>query len=118
MNRHAEGAAVEKLSQGTIGARRLLQGVSLIGFLVAIAPLSTDSVSVFGIGFSIGDDALKRVLMLVLIYLTAAFVVRVLTDLAAAGPARLEIRLRERLTVTSAPRRPMTSAGPVQNLVC
>ncbi len=98
MNRHAEGAAaaVEKLSQGTIGARRLLQVMSLIGFLVAIVPLSTDSVSVFGIGFSIGEDALKRVLMLVLIYLTAAFVVRVVTDLAAAGPSRLEIKLRER----------------------
>ncbi|WP_428103036.1 hypothetical protein [Candidatus Rariloculus sp.] len=97
MNRHAEGAAVEKLSQGTIGARRLLQVVSLIGFLVAIVPLSTDSVSVFGIGFSIGEDVLKGMLMLVLIYLTAAFVVRVLTDVAAAGPSRLEVRLSERI---------------------
>ena len=94
---HAEGAATEKLSQGTIGARRLLQVVSLIGFLVAIVPLSTDSVSVFGIGFSIGEAVLEGVLTLVLAYLTIGFVVRVVTDLAAAGPSRVEVRLRERI---------------------
>ena len=94
----AEGAATEKLSQGTIGARRLLQVVSLIGFLVAIVPLSTDSVSVFGIGFSIPESVLKGVVTLVLAYLTIAFVVRVITDLAAAGPSRLETRLRERIS--------------------
>ena len=94
---NAGGAATEKLSQGTIGARRLLQSVSLIGFLVAIVPLSTDSVSVFGIGLSMNEAVIKGVVMLVLVYLTIGFVVRVLTDLAAAGPSRLEIRLRERV---------------------
>ena len=94
---HAERVATEKLSHGTIGARRLLQGVSLIGFLVAIMPLSTYSVSVFGIGLSIGEDAQRGMLTLVLVYLTTAFIVRVLTDLAAAGPSRFEIRLRERI---------------------
>lgn len=94
---HAEGAATEKLSQGTIGAGRLPQVVSLIGFLVAIVPQSTDSVSVFGMGFSIGEAVLKGVLTLALGYLTISFVLRVVTDLAAAGPLRLEIRLRERI---------------------
>ena len=93
----ADAAATEILSQGTIGARRLLQVVSLIGFMVAIAPLSTDPVSVFGIGFSIGEAALKGVLTLVLAYLTIGFVVRVVTDLAAAGPSRVELRIRERI---------------------
>ncbi len=97
MKQHAESAATEKFSQGTISARRLLQGVSLIAFLVAIVPLSTESVSVFGIGISIGEDALKGMLTLVLAYLTLAFAVRVFTDLAAAGPSRLEVRLRERI---------------------
>ena len=94
---HAEGGATEKFSQGTIGARRLLQVVSLVGFLVAIVPLPADSVSVFGIGLSIGETVLKGVVTLVLIYLMIGFVVRVVTDLAAAGPSRLEIRLRERI---------------------
>ena len=94
---HAGGAATEKLSPGTIGARRLLQGVSLIGFLVAIVPLSTDAVSVFGVGLSVGEEALRGLLTLVLVYLTIAFIVRALTDLAAAGPTRLDIRLRERI---------------------
>ena len=97
MEQHGEGAGTEKLSQGTIGARRLLQVVSLIGFLVAIVPLSTDSVSVFGIGFSIGGEALKGMLAVVLAYLMVAFAVRVLTDLAAAGPSRLEVRLWEKI---------------------
>lgn len=97
MEQEAEGVATEKLSQGTIGARRWLQVVSLIGFLVAIVPLSADSVSVLGIGFSIGEDALKGILTVVLAYLTLAFAVRVFTDLAAAEPSRLDIRLRERI---------------------
>ena len=97
MDEHADGAATEKLSQGTIGARRWLQGVSMVGIAVSIVPLSTDSVSVFGIGLSIGEDVLRMMLTFVLFYLTAAFVVRALTDFAAAGPSRLEIALRERI---------------------
>ena len=60
-------------------------------------PLSTDSVSVFGIGLSIGEDVLRGMLTFVLIYLTAAFVVGALTDFGAAGPSRFEVRLRERI---------------------
>ena len=90
----AEGTA-EKLSQGTIGARRLLQGVSLIGFLVAITPLSADSVSVFGISLSITEELLTGTLTVVLIYLTIGFVVRAFTDLGGAGESRFESRLRE-----------------------
>ena len=97
MDEHGGGAATEKFSQGTNGARRFLMGVSLIGVLVAIVPLSTKAVSVFGIGLSIGDDVLRGMLMFVLIYLTVAFAVRALTDLAASGPSRLEIALRERI---------------------
>jgi len=92
----AEGRA-EKLSQGTIGARRLLQGVSLIGFLVAIRPLSADSVSVFGISLSITEELLTGVLTVVLIYLTIGFMVRAFTDLGGAGESRFESRLRERM---------------------
>ena len=71
--------------------------MSLIGFLFAIEPLSTDSISVLGIGFSVGEAVLKGVLTLVLAYLTNGFVVRVVTGLAAAGPSRVELRLRERI---------------------
>ena len=87
MDERAGRAATEKLSQGTIGARRWLQGVSMVGI----------AVSVFGIGLSIGEDVLRGMLTFVLIYLTVAFVVRALIDFAAAGPSRLEIRLRERI---------------------
>ena len=96
MAERAEGTA-EKLSQGTIGARRLLQGVSLIGFLVAITPLSADSVSIFGISLSITEELLTGILTVVLIYLTIGFVVRAFTDLAGAGESRFESRLRERI---------------------
>lgn len=92
----AEGTA-EKLSPGTIGARRLLQGVSLIGFLVAITPLSADSVSIFGISLSITEQLLTGILTVVLIYLTIGFVVRAFTDLAGASESRFESRLRKRI---------------------
>ena len=92
-----EGTA-EKLSQGTIGARRLLQGVSLIGFLLAIAPLSGDSVSIFGISLSITEELLKGILAVVLVYLTIGFMVRAFTDLAGAGESRFESRLREKIS--------------------
>ena len=42
MAESTEGVEAVKLSQGTIGARRLLLVVSLIGFLVVILRLSTD----------------------------------------------------------------------------
>ena len=97
MDELAEETTPEKLSHGTIGARRLLQGISLIGFLGSIVPLSADTVSVFGIGLTISEGVLKGILALVLIYLTIGFIVRVLTDIAGARPLRLEIKLRKQI---------------------
>ena len=89
--------AHEKFSQGTVGARRLLLGASVVGFLVATVPLSGEPVPVFGIGLNVSEDVLKGMLALVLIYLGASFIVCVFTDLAAARPSRFEIRLGERV---------------------
>ena len=97
MDEREETTVADKLSPGTISARRLLQGTSLIGFLVATVTLSAETVSVFGIGLAISEELLKGLLTVVLIYLTTGFTVRVVTDLAAALPSRFEIRLRERV---------------------
>ena len=95
MDDRVKDTVAEKLAPGTISSRRLLQGVSLIGFLVAIVPLTADSVSVFGIGLEIGQDVMKGLLTVVLIYLTTGFMVRVVVDLSAARPSPFEMRLNE-----------------------
>lgn len=95
MDDRVTDTVAEKLSPGTISSRRLLQGVSLIGFLVAIVPLTADSVSVFGIGLDIGQDVMKGLLTVVLIYLTTGFMVRVVVDLSAARSSPFEMRLKE-----------------------
>ncbi len=97
MDERGEGPTPEKFSQGTVRARRLLLGASVVGFLVATVPLAGEPVSVLGIGASVSDDVLRGLLVLVLVYLAASFTVCVFTDLAGARPTRFEIRLREKI---------------------
>ena len=92
-----EGSAPEKFTHGTVRARRLLLGASVVGLLVATVQLAGEPVSVFGIGVNVSDDVLRGMLVLVVVYLAASFMVCVFTDLAAARPSRFEIRLREKI---------------------
>ena len=97
MDEHSDEMSQEKLSNSTIGARKLLLGTALFGFLVAVMPLAVEKVSVFGISLQIGMAELSAIVSIVLIYLAAGFIVRSFTDLAGATPSPTEKRLRERI---------------------
>ena len=97
MGEHSEETTREKLSNGTISARRILLGTSLVGCLVATMPLSVEKVSVFGISLQIGIREMEGIMILVLIYLAVAFMVRTFTDLGGAPLSPTEKRLRERI---------------------
>ena len=92
-----EESVQEKLTHGTISARRVLLATSLIGFLVAITPLSADEVSILGITLSTNTEVLRGLVTLVLICLTIGFVVRVFTDFIGAKPTLVEVSLDERI---------------------
>ena len=92
-----EESVQEKLTHGTLSARRVLLATSLIGFLVAITPLSADEVSIFGITLSTNTEVLRGSVTLVLICLTIGFVVRVFTDLVGTKPTLVEVSLHERI---------------------
>ena len=98
MNEGSEGTAPEKLSQGTISSRKLLQAMSLVGLLVAILPLSAEKVSIFGISLITTGGELKIILSILLIYLLLGFLVRAITDLVGAKPSPFEKRLQSKIS--------------------
>ena len=95
MDKRSDEMAQEKLSNGTISARRLLLATSLVGFLIATMPLSGDTVSAFGISLQTREGELKGIMIVVLIYLMAGFIVRTFTDLISAPASPAEKRLSE-----------------------
>ena len=91
----SEETTREKLSSSTISARKLLQGTSLIGLLIAIVPLSAETVSVFGISLKTDGKELHAIVIITLIYLVLGFIVRSITDMTASEISRFEKKLHE-----------------------
>ena len=97
MNERSDETTREKLSNGTIGSRRLLLSISLVGFLVATLPPSAETVSFFGISLQFANGELQGMLIVVLIYLVAGYMVRTFTDLAGSTSSPVEKRLHEKI---------------------
>ena len=97
MLERSEETTQEKLSSGTISARKLLQGMSFIGLILAIVPLNTGTIPVFGISLIAAEEDIKGILIVTLVYLVFGFTVRSFTDIAASEISPFEKRLRKKI---------------------